>query len=102
MRRLVARYEHATNDDIHRRQLLTDIVRRAIQRMYIGGSLDVELAQTGQRDVGYRHIGSQTSGHTRSSFADDTTAKHQHLCWTYARHTTNQFAFASLLVSILS
>ena len=95
MRRLVARYQHATDDDIHRRQLLADIVRRAIQRMYIGRCLDVELAQTGQRDIGYRHIGSQACSHAGCSFSYHTTAQHQYLCGTHARHTTDQLAFAT-------
>ena len=54
------------------------------------------MAQARQVDVSNQHLGTHTGSDDRSVGTYDTTTQNQYACGQYTRHTTHQFALASL------
>ena len=93
---LVTRHQHTAYHDIYVWQLFPDVMLRRVQRMHIGWGLDIQLAQSWQRDVCDGYFCAQSGSHQGCGLANDTTTQHQYAGRTYTRHTTNQFSLASL------
>ena len=95
VRRLVAGHEHRTDDDVGGGQFGGDVVGRRVERMYVGRRLQIEVAQTGQRDVGDGDLGTHAGGHACGSLTDGTATEDEHLRGFHTGHAADELTVAA-------
>src|SRR5690606_9885074 len=87
--------EHATNNQVARRDLFENVLAVGVHQLHVGWHDIGEIAQSFERHVEHNNLGAHTSSNLCSVDSNDTAAKNNNLGRCHTRNAAEQHTAAA-------